>query len=574
MSLSAADRTPPVLPYRNLAELLRLQAGRLAPRPALRYRRDGVYRDLTWDEYLADVLAGAAALVDAGIAVGDRVGLLSENRVEWLVCDLAILTAGGVNVSPHAPLTARQVHFQLEDAGVRWLIVSDRTQLDKALQIRGELPELRGIVAFDSALATEGIPSWAGFLQRGRRLLPQLQGELVRRERALGHDALATILYTSGTTGNPKGVMLTHGTLLHNTAATLRLARHDPDDIVLTWLPFTHIYARTVDHYAGIMSGVLTCLAESPETVVRDLEEVQPTHMSSVPRLYEKVLAACASPDPQRLRRNLRKVFGPRVKWLSSGGAPLPLPVAQAYLEAGILVLQGYGLTESSPVISFNSPDAYKLDTVGRPLQGVDVRIAPDGEVLSRGPHIMKGYWKNPQATAEAIRDGWLHTGDLGELDADGFLKITGRKKELLVLSNGKKVVPAFLEGLLQADPCIEQAVVCGEGRSYLTALIVPNWDNVARALDGQAGPLDPETSVASPAVRGLLQSRVRAALVDVSPAEQVRKFVVLPRPFSVAEEEMTVSLKLRRGVVLKRYAGQLEALYRGEEADATDSPG
>lgn len=233
--------------------------------------------------------------------------------------------------------------------------------------------------------------------------------------------------------------------------------------------------------------------------------------------------------------------------------------MARAYADAGVLVLQGYGLTETSPVISFNSKDAYKLETVGRPLPGVEVKIAADGEILTRGPHVMKGYWKNPQATAEAIRDGWFHTGDLGELDADGFLKITGRKKELLVLSNGKKVAPSFIEGLLQADPCIDQAVVCGEGRNYLTALIVPHWANVRAAL-GQNGALEEE---ASPAVRELLQRRIQAALIEVSSMEQVKQFLIVPRPFSVAAGELTVSLKLRRNVVVAKYAHQLEELYR-----------
>ena len=288
--------------------------------------------------------------------------------------------------------------------------------------------------------------------------------------------------------------------------------------------------------------------------------------MASVPRFYEKVLTMVADPDPQVVGRRLRDLFGPRVDWLSSGGAPLSPSVARAYADAGVRVLQGYGLTETSPVISFNAKDAYKLETVGLPLPGVEVKIAADGEVLTRGPHVMKGYWKNPQATAESIRDGWFHTGDLGELDADGFLKITGRKKELLVLSNGKKVVPAFIEGLLQAEPCIDQAVVCGEGRNFLTALIVPHWANVRAALSAEDvtinGPLEES---ASPAVMALLHHRIQAALIDVSPAEQIKKFVVVPQPFSVAADEMTVSLKLRRNVVLAKYAQQLEKLYREE---------
>jgi len=334
---------------------------------------------------------------------------------------------------------------------------------------------------------------------------------------------------------------------------------------VLTWLPFTHIYARTVDHYIRMAAGTLVVLAESAETLVQNLDDVRPTHFASVPRFYEKVLASAASADPAETGRRLRRVFGPRIDWMSSGGAPLPPAVARAYHDAGLLVLQGYGLTETAPIITFNCKDNYKLDTVGRPLPGVEVRVAPDGEVLTRGPNVMKGYWNDPAATAEAIRDGWLHTGDLGELDADSFLRITGRKKDLLVLSNGKKVASACVEGLLQADPCIDQAVVCGEGRSFLCALLAPSWDNVRRALAEEGVALDggPDEWARRPEVRGLLERRVCAALTDLSRMEQVRKFVVLPRPFTVESGELTVSLKLRRNVVLARFAEEIERLYR-----------
>jgi long-chain acyl-CoA synthetase len=550
---------------RNLVELHRCQAERFGPRPVLRYKRYGVWHDLTWEQYRAEALAAAAALIECGIAPGDRVGMVAENSVDWLIADMAILAAGAVNVPPHAPLTARQILFQLADAEINFLFVSNRIQLDKIRQIRAQLPPLRGLVVFDRTARTEETLSWEAFRQRGRRALPRLAEELAHREAALGPDDLATIMYTSGTTGNPKGVMLTHGNLLSNVRALVARSGQQPGDVVLSWLPYTHIYARTVDHYSTLASGVLLCLAESADTLVQDLADVQPTHMASVPRFYEKILTWVADPDPQVVGQRLRELFGPRVNWLSSGGAPLPYPVARTYADAGVLVLQGYGLTETSPVISFNAKDAYKLETVGRPLPGVEVKIAADGEVLTRGPHVMKGYWKNPQATAEAIRDGWFYTGDLGELDSDGFLKITGRKKELLVLSNGKKVAPAFIEGLLQADPCIDQAVVCGEGRNYLTALIVPNWTNVRAALAEArgTGELSEIESTTSPAVMELLQGRIQAALADVSSAEQVRKFLIVPQPFSVAADELTVSLKLRRNVILAKYAQQIEALYR-----------
>jgi long-chain acyl-CoA synthetase len=252
------------------------------------------------------------------------------------------------------------------------------------------------------------------------------------------------------------------------------------------------------------------------------------------------------------------------MKWLNSGGAPLPLAVAQAFTDAGLLMLQGYGLTETSPVISFNRPTSNRLGAVGKAVPGVEIRIAPDGEVLTRGPHVMKGYWKEPQATADTIRDGWLHTGDLGQIDAEGYLSITGRKKDLMVLSNGKKIIPTELEGLLLADPNIDQAVIYGEGKHYLTALIVPNFAAVGKHLQEQGlGPLSPDQMTKHPQVIAFLQQRLDAALVNTASWEKVQKFILVPRPFSQEAEELTVSLKLRRGVVLQRWRDQLEALYR-----------
>jgi long-chain acyl-CoA synthetase len=552
--------------YRNLVELHRRQAERFGPRVTLRFKRHGLYHDYTWDRYRADVLACAAALIDAGVRPGERVGLLSENRPEWLIADLGLLAAGAVNVPPHAPLPAAQVQFQFADTGAAWVFVSTPEQLDKVRSIRAGLPALRGIVVFDPATAGDDAVSWAGFLQGGRRALPRLAAEAARREVALGPDDLATIMYTSGTTGNPKGVMLTHGNLLSNALASVAVGEHRPEDVLLSWLPYSHIYARTCDHYTSLASGITVCLAESQDTLVLNLAEVWPTRLTSVPRFYEKVYAAVAAADPKETARRLRAVFGPCIEQLQSGGAPLPRPVAEAYHAAGLLVLQGYGLTESSPVISFNRKTAYKLETVGQAIPGVEVRIAPDGEVLTRGPHVMKGYWNNPAATAEAIRDGWLHTGDLGALDADGFLTITGRKKELLVMSSGKKVIPSEVEGRILADPCVDQVVVYGEGRSYLTALLVPHWDQVRRALreagmaaDGR----DDEALAAHPAVAALLAERIADLLRDLAPWERVKRFAVLARPFSVAADELTVSLKLRRNVIFAHHKGELESLYR-----------
>jgi long-chain acyl-CoA synthetase len=556
--------------YKNLVELHRRQSQELGPQPALRFKRQSRYQDLTWNEYRDAALAGAAALVDAGIQPGDRVGLLAENCVEWLISDMAMLTAGAVNVAPHASLTARQVLFQFQNAGVRWLFVSSAAQLAKVQAIRSDLPEVRGVVVLDNQLGdwppgNLEVLSWDSFLARGRRALPGIRGNLARREESLDAGSLATIMYTSGTTGDPKGVMLTHGNLLSNALACSQVCSFPPGSVALNWLPFSHIYARLVDHYQTATMGAILCLAPSADSLVEELAQVRPTHMASVPRFYEKLLTAVPAESRDETSKRLRDVFGPQIVWLSSGGAPLPLSIAETYLAAGLPLYEGYGLTESSPVISFNRPGQNKPGTVGPPIPGALVAIAPDGEILTRGPQVMKGYWNDPKATQEVLIDGWLHTGDLGEIDHDGFLKITGRKKELMVLSNGRKVVPSYLEGLILADECIDQAVVCGEGRHFLTALIVPHWPNLRRAMQARHAGLNdqPEEALAkNPAIYAVLNERIEAAMRDVSIWERVRKFIVLPRPFTLAEEELTVSLKVRRRFILAKYADQLEALY------------
>src|SRR3954447_8527797 len=315
--------------FRNIAEAHRVQAERLGPQVALRYKRGGSWQDLMWSDYRADVLACAAALIGAGVRPGDRVGLLGENRVEWMIADLGILAAGGVTVSPHAALSARQVQFERHHAGARWLFASTAAQCDKVRQVRDELPGLEGVVAFDAAAAGAGVESWENFVRRGRESLARHQAELARREAALGPDELATIIYTSGTTGNPKGVMLSHGNLLSNVAQCLEANAVRPDDVALCWLPLSHIHARMADFYQPVVAGTRVCLSESVETVVADIAEVHPTHISCVPRFYEKVLAACGSPDPAVTSQRLRGLFGPRIRFLGAGGAKLPWPIEQ-----------------------------------------------------------------------------------------------------------------------------------------------------------------------------------------------------------------------------------------------------
>jgi long-chain acyl-CoA synthetase len=552
--------------FRSLVELQRWQANRLGPRPALRYRKYGTFRNVAWDDYRQNTLACAAALTEAGIAPGDRVGLWSENRVEWLLADMGIMTAGAVNVPAHASLPAVAVARQLADAGVRWLFVPTEAHAEKIRAVQTEMPELQGVVSFDR-VSHAGASAWSGFLQRGRMLLPKLAMELERRERELATDDLATIMYTSGTTGNPKGVMLTHGNLLSNAEALLDILPDPAEIVLLNWLPFSHIFARLCDHYLCLRAGFLMVLATSAETVPFDIMEVQPTHLHGVPRLFEKMLAAAqTAPTPEEAKRRLKFMFGRRLDWVMSGGAPLPPKICSAYHEAGIRLLQGYGLTETSPVLTTNRPENYRVESAGLPIPGVELKIAPDGEILATGPNVMKGYWQQPQATAAAIRDGWFHTGDMGRIDADGFLYITGRKKELLVLSNGKKVYPTEVEGALQAEPCIEQAIVFGEKKNFLSALIVPNWSKLRQVLAERGETLrgTDEELARHPAVKKILRERIDAALAHAAGWEQIKEFVIRPQPFSIASGELTVSLKMRREVIFQNHAHEFEALYNG----------
>ena len=542
--------------FRNLVEVHRHQAETLGPRPALRYRRHGLYRDLTWSAYREEAVACAAALIQAGVAMGDRVGLLAENRVEWLVADMGIMTAGAINVPAHAGMPATAVSRQLADAGCNFLFVSTASQLAKARDMRKDLPQLKGVVVFDRSAAAEDAPSWQAFLQTGRRATNR--GEIERRERALSSDDLATIMYTSGTTGNPKGVMLSHGNLLSNAEALLDLIAMEEQVILLSWLPLSHIFARLCDHYLSLRNGTLMALADSVDSVGADIQDVRPTHVHGVPRFWEKMLAfAQTSPAPDKM---LRGLFGGRIRWLMSGGAPLPPKVCQAYRDAGLPLMQGYGLTESAPVLTTNRPDKYCVASAGLAIPGVELKIAPDGEILARGPNIMKGYWNQPEATAATVRDGWLYTGDLGSIDDQGFLYITGRKKELIVLSNGKKVAPTEVESLLQSEPMIEQSIVSGDVRNYLVAVIVPIWAKVRQALPNLIG--SDEDLARNPAVRDLLQQKIDAVLGNAAPWEQVKKIVLRPLPFAPERGELTVSLKLKRDVIYKLHATEIEALY------------
>lgn len=539
----------------------RASAARFGARVALRFREHGRFRDLSWTAYRRQADRTASALIEMGIGPGDRIGILSENRYEWLVADIAVLATGAADVPLHAPLSAEQVAYQLGHSGARGVIVSGQAQADKVFASLSELPELEFLISFDAIETDDRIRcvTW----DRVTHHKDINQHTLSERAANLDRDSLATIIYTSGTTGNPKGVMLSHGNLISNAEAMLAVMPSEPSETFLSWLPYSHIYARTVDHYLSILAGMTVNLSASIEEIVGDLDATQPHWFTAVPRFYEQIWTSVEHLEADRRSREIHRIFGSRMRYLTSGGAPLPRHVCQGFHDAGLPIHEGYGLTESSPVICFNNERAHRLGTVGQAIPEVEVRIAEDGEILTRGPHVMQGYWRNPEATAEAIVDGWLLTGDVGQLDDDGFLTITDRKKDLLITSGGKNIAPSVIERLLVSDPWIDQAVLYGDGRKFVSALLVPNFDKLAETAEELGCNLDDTTDfVTDERIIAFYTERVVAVMQAVSNPERVKRFLLLGRPFRVEEDELTATLKVRRRHIIGKYEEQLAALY------------
>ncbi|MFO1095303.1 MAG: AMP-dependent synthetase/ligase [Planctomycetaceae bacterium] len=554
--------------FPNLSALHRATCTRLGPLPAVKFKRDGLWHSFSWSDYRRRADEVAAGLIGIGVQPGDRVAILSENRWEWLVADHAILSTGALDVPIHAPSTPAQIQYQLEHSGACGVMVSTREQWEKVASVASQLPELKFAIGFEcipKSVRVQGT-SWEGLQQAGRRAGAEGRKAVAAREAGVTPDSLATIIYTSGTTNRPKGVMLTHGNLITNSLAGAETYGYDCSKVWFNWLPFSHIFARLVDDYITTRMGETMALAQSANTALDDLREIEPHYFSSVPRLLEKIWAQVVSFPPEQREKEARRMVGRRLVHVSSGGAPLPNHVANDLRDAGVIVLEGYGLTETSPIISFNKREHWKVGTVGPAIPGVEVKIADDGEILSRGPHIMKGYWRDEQATKDAIEpDGWFHTGDLGALDKDGFLSITGRKKDLIVTAGGKNVAPAALEHLLTQDPFIEQALVYGDRRPFCIAMIVPKFEKLDEAVRESNGAFSADEAIVTDAnLLAWFQKRVDTALQVVSSVERAKKIVVLTRPLSLDNDEVTVTQKVRRAAVFKRYQPHLDALYQG----------
>ena len=575
-------------------------------KPALlRYKSGGKWNDISTEEFVSTVRGLAMGLLGLGIRKGDRVAILAENRPEWNTFDHAILAIGGVVVPIYSPLPANQVRFILDNSQSRLLILSTPEQLEKVTPILPSLPDIKRLVMMDRP---EAMPAnallWSDLLQQGEAALAENPGRLADETAQVGKDDLATIVYTSGTTGEPKGVMLTHGNLVSNIIATGSIVPFSHADEALSFLPLTHVFERMLE-FLYLDAGVTIAHAESINAVPANIAEIRPTVMASVPRLLEKVQARAMDavyassaprrwifalglwagrqcslaklngrPEPfvARLLRpitdklvfaKLRQRMGGRLRFVISGSAPLACEIAEFFHAARIPVLEGYGLTETSPVVSVNTPQRTRLDTVGPVLPGVEVRIADDGEILVRGPNVMQGYFRNEKETQEVMRDGWFLTGDIGHMDADGFLVITDRKKEILKTSGGKMIAPQPIENLLKCDPFISQAVLIGDRRKFVSALIAPDPQHLAAyAKEHGIAYTDVFELRDDPRIVELYRQRVASRMEGLSNFEKVKKFRLLPRELSIEEGELTPKLTTKRRVVNEKFAELIESMY------------
>nr|WP_211184951.1 MULTISPECIES: AMP-dependent synthetase/ligase [unclassified Novosphingobium] len=590
----------------NLVSLFLARAAQHGDAPFLSAKRQGAWVAQSWREVADQVCLLAQALRALGLNPGDRVMLVSENRPEWCMADIAIMAAGLVTVPTYTTNTQRDHLHILENSGARAIIVSNAKLAQPLLAAALTAPCAEHVIAIEplrqQQSGTLHFHEWDSLVQGDAAAA---RAAVTQRLATIGRQDLACIIYTSGTGGAPRGVRQHHGAILANVAGAAQILAEDfhlGDDQFLSFLPLSHAYEHTGGQWLPIGVGARIAYAEGLEKLAANIEEVRPTIMVVVPRLFEVLRARIIKQVEKQgrlaswlmdralaiaghrqetgnmrlidrplnlliertLRPKVRARFGGRMKALVSGGAPLNPEVGLFFEAMGLTMLQGYGQTEAGPVIACNRPAAgIRMDTVGPPLCGVDVRIAPDGEILVRGELVMHGYWHNDAETARAIQDGWLHTGDIGHIDAQGRIKITDRKKDMIVNDKGDNVSPQKIEGMLTLQPEIAQAMVSGDKRPYVVGLIVPDAEWAMQWSVENDAPHDLARLADLPAFRSAVREAVDRVNRDLSVIEKVRQFTLADEPFAIANEELTPSLKIRRHKIRERYGPRLEALYK-----------
>jgi len=577
---------------------------------ALLHKRDGNWVSMSHAEVLESVQSIAHGLWTLGLGKGDKVLLLSENRPEWCLCDYGILTAGGVTVPVYPTLHGREAAYIAKNSEASIAIVSTTEQAEKLLASQADLGQVRDLVVMDAPAGdVQGCIAFLDFLRRGKEDMAADPGRFLENASGVKPDDLASIVYTSGTTGRPKGVMLTHGNFTENAKAGVRRLPVAADDLALSFLPLSHVFERLAE-FCLFLSGCAVAYSEGIERLVDNMGEIHPTIVAAVPRLFEKAYGrlldqAAQSSGPKKalihwsvsvckqwaeaelekggaglllrmkhacadriVPKALRKRMGGNIRFFLSGGAPLARDLGLFFYGASLPVLEGYGLTESSPVIALNGFDRPKYGSIGAPLDGVEVRIAEDGELLARGPNIMKGYYRNPEATAEVLtEDGWLLTGDIAHQDAEGYLYITDRKKEILVTAGGKNVAPQPIENALKMNKYVSQAILIGDGLPYIGALVHPNWENVlAYAESKGVTERDPGNLMTHPQVLHLFENVLERINRNLSRFEQIKRCRLIEREFTQEDGELTPTLKFKRRVILERYRGVIEEMYAAKD--------
>jgi long-chain acyl-CoA synthetase len=580
---------------------------------ALQVKRDGRYQPISHDTLAERVRHAALGLEELGVRPGDRLAILSENRPEWAIADFACLMTGVADVPIYPNLPGDQVAYILRDSSAVGIFVSNAEQAAKIAEIRGECPALKHIVTF--APTSSGADHTLVEIEaKGAAVdTDARRAAYLERANAVQPDDLATIIYTSGTTGEPKGVMLSHDNIYSNVFAGRAAIPFEGVDIALSFLPLSHIFERMAGHYLMIATGTSIAYAESVDTVPLNLAEVRPTLVLSVPRLYEKMYARVlenalsggavkkriffwarsvadrwadvklAGGEPRGLLAmqyalahklvfsKLQARTGGRLRYFVSGGAPLAAEINKFFYAAGLVILEGYGLTETSPVIAVNTPENFRIGTVGKPVSGVEVMIASDGEILTRGPHVMKGYFNKPSATAESIdAEGWFHTGDIGEL-RDGFLAITDRKKDIIVTAGGKNIAPQPIEGKVKTNKYVSQAVMIGDKRKFPIMLVVPNWESLEKWAKLQNIIwTDRAQLLAMPTIHKKMEKEVFEECEGLARYERPKKLALLEHDFSIERGELTPTLKVKRRVIDKTYKSLIDSLYEtGEPEEA-----
>ncbi len=589
--------------FNSINEMFHWRVQQSATATALLKRGGGRWVEISWKRYYDSVRFISQGMGALGVEKGNRVAIFSTTRVEWIFCDLAILGAGGVTVPVYPTTPSRDVEYVLTNSGAEFLVVENLALLDKVLEIRENLPALKKIILIEGPSQDDDsdIVSLSDVVELGRK---QPAGWYEEHSLDVTLDDPATIVYTSGSSGPQRGVVHAHRQLLAEQDLITEVVPLHEAEITLLFLPLAHIFGRVIE-FLNISTGIQLALAESYERMLENLQDIRPHIIAAVPRIYEKIYSNVLREVDRKMKvqqhlmkwclkvgretsmllerkqplpfvqnakytiakriffDRFRENFGQRVKYLVSSGAPLGQEIGEFFNSVGFRILEAYGMTELAGAVTMNRPDDYRIGSVGKPLKDVQVRFAEDGEILVQGPTVMNEYRNNKKATEEVLVDGWLHTGDIGETDEDGFLKITDRKKDILITSGGKNIAPANIENHIKSDPYIDQVYVHGDRRNFLSALITLNEDNITQWANENGVPFRKyEDLIQKPEIKRLIESRIQLRNKDLSSPETIKKFHILQHLFSQEGGELTGTLKLKREFIDKKYSDILDRFY------------